>query len=295
MKEITADILNHIGLKLIFDSSIGGGSIHQASRLIEPATGKSYFLKSNSADAAAMFEAEMRGLRLLKEASERQQSAMVVPEALASGKVANTAWLLMEYLPETRPSGEHWMDMGRALAQLHRDPPADFSYGLDHDNFIGSLPQHNTSRNQSWPEFFILNRLEPQYEHAINQGRMGALKAWSNLCSWVQENFPDGPPSLVHGDLWSGNAMFVNAPEGPKPAIFDPAVYVGHAEVDLAMTHLFGGFPPSFYQGYEETTPTIPGFQERLDVLNLYFVLVHVNLFGGGYVRQAERVIHRFD
>jgi fructosamine-3-kinase len=338
MQKILSHIQESNSLTLANVGHVGGGSIHQASRLIDSKTGTHYFLKSNSLDGDPMFDAETRGLDVLRGAAARQGAGLIVPKTVARGTTDSSAWLLMEFLNEGRPSPNDWVEMGRVLALLHQDmgdstairsdslpgpndtlsprdstasgstklqsnttrqksssPENSALYGLNHDNFIGSLPQYNTSVSASWSEFFINSRLEPQFNLAQHQGKLNPKKAKDVLYKWIEKHFPDGPPSIVHGDFWSGNVMFVQTDEGLKPAIFDPAIYIGHAEVDLAMTHLFGGFPSEFYAGYREITPISDGFSDRKIVLNLYFILVHVNLFGGGYIKQAEAILRRFE
>lgn len=293
-------IINHIheitGLRLEVVKSVGGGSIHRATQLKDEASETHYFLKSNASDAAEMFATEARGLSLLRDASSRQDAGLFIPRTIASGKTATEAWLLMEYMSEVRPSPENWFEMGAGLARLHRDDgQLNGQFGLNHDNFIGSLPQHNTTLTGNWSDFFINHRLRPQFRMAANSGRYNAGTAEERLYNWVRDHFPSAPASILHGDLWGGNAMFVKLTDGRiQPALFDPAVYVGHAEADLAFTRLFGGFHQAFYDGYASVSPFDAGLNERRDVLNLYPLLVHVNLFGGGYAAQVDAIVRRF-
>lgn len=289
------NIHEQTGLRLVAVRTVGGGSIHRAMQVKDATTGTSYFLKSNSLSAETMFDTEARGLSLLSDASQRQDAALLIPRIIARGQTINEAWLLMDFLEEVRPAAENWHEMGAALARLHRDDGLlGGRFGLDHDNFIGSLAQRNTIMSDNWATFFITQRLQPQFRLAATSGRLHSGKSEDRVYTWIDQQFPAGPASILHGDLWSGNAMFAKDSQGViKPALFDPAVYVGHAEADLAFTHLFGGFDRAFYTGYASITPVEPGFSERIDILNLYPLLVHVNLFGGGYVAQVEQIMGR--
>ena len=168
----------------------------------------------------------------------------------------------------------------------------EISFGLDHDNYIGSLPQSN-HQHTSWVEFFIEERLEKQIALAKNSGALNnsTIQQFNNLFKRLKEIIPEEKPSLLHGDLWNGNYML--AADGCA-CLIDAAVYYDHREMDLAMTRLFGGFPEEFYESYHETFPLSSGFEERVDIHNLYPLLVHVNLFGGSYISQVKSVLSRF-
>jgi fructosamine-3-kinase len=183
-----------------------------------------------------------------------------------------------------------WADFGRGLALLHRHTRDHF--GLERDNYIGSLVQHNTPASD-WPSFFIHQRLEPQLKMARDRKRVEAGMAFrfERLFHQLDKLFPAEPPALIHGDLWSGN--FLCDDQG-CPVLIDPAVYYGHREMDLAMTKLFGGFDVALYTAYHAEWPLEKGWEERVDLCNLYPLMVHVNLFGGGYVAQVEGVLKRF-
>jgi fructosamine-3-kinase len=166
------------------------------------------------------------------------------------------------------------------------------SFGLDHDNYIGSLPQYNQKR-ENWPAFFAEMRLEPQMKMARDEGRMDASdqRSFEKLYERLDRIFPEEPPALVHGDLWSGNYMV--GPEG-EPYILDPAVYYGHREMDLGMSTLFGTFGDAFYRSYDAEYPLEKGWEERSDLANLYPLMVHVNLFGGGFASEVRTILRRF-
>ncbi len=273
-----------LGAPISRASFIGGGDINEA-RLLETRQGP-FFLKLNSKPGAIrMFEKEEAGLGLL-----RKSEAIRVPESLGTGEAENYGFLILEYIEETGRSRQFWENFGQALAQLHRK--TDNQFGLNHSNYIGSLLQSN-QRHGSWSEFYVLERLEPQASMAITGNGLwpGAAQDFEKLYKRIEELCPEEPPSLTHGDLWSGN--FISAP-GPTPVLIDPAVSYAHREMDLAMSQLFGGFSPDFYRSYEETYPTQPGLEERIDIYQLYYLLVHVNLFGRGYARSVQKILERY-
>jgi fructosamine-3-kinase len=211
--------------------------------------------------------------------------------AVSSGREGEPCFLVLELLSSGRPQRDFDECLGRGLAQLHRaGAPA---FGLERDNFIGSLPQRNRA-HAGWAEFFWLERLEPQLARAVATGRAssrlrsGLERLASKLTQLVG---PAEPAARLHGDLWSGN---LHVDEDGAPCLIDPAVYGGHREVDLAMMRLFGGFGESVFRAYQEAWPLAPGHAERVALYQLYPLLVHVNLFGGGYVESVERSLARY-
>jgi protein-ribulosamine 3-kinase len=263
---------------------VQGGCINESYRW-ESRSGP-LFVKVAPAGQLAMFEAEADGLRDLASAN-----AVRVPRVLASGADEHNAFLALEWIELARSS---WSSasarLGEQLARQHRATSEQF--GWHRDNTIGSTPQVNTP-SASWAELFRERRLRYQLELAARNGYVGRLQDLGDeLLERVDALFADHrpPPSLLHGDLWGGNAAV--DPEG-APVIFDPAVYYGDREADLAMTHLFGGFGAAFYSAYEATWPLPKGAHSRVELYNLYHVLNHVNLFGGGYEAQAEAMIER--
>lgn len=258
---------------------VGGGSI---CRSLEVACkGERYFVKLDR--DAALFEAEAEGLRALADCP-----ALRVPRVIACGRYDETAFLVLEHLvlkPVT--SREDAVAAAHALAELHRIRGE--THGWHRDNFIGRTPQLNTP-HRTWPYFFTHRRLLPQLELAKQKGHGGKLQSdGERLSEKLAALFVDyqPQPSLLHGDLWHGNAAM---DETGRFVVFDPATYFGDRETDLAMTELFGGFPERFYAAYREAWPLAPGFETRKMLYNLYHVLNHLNLFGGGYLRQAERM-----
>lgn len=264
---------------------LGGGSINEAC-MVE-LSGRPYFVKWNSISRyPGMFEAEAHGLQLLA-----STNSLRIPAVAGSGSCGDYAFLMLEYIEGGRPAADGWERFGQKLAELHRNTNEHF--GLDRDNYIGSLPQINSPRLTSWPEFFVESRLKPQLKMAMQRGHVSSAmqRQFEHLFQKMDQFFPDEPPALLHGDLWSGNYLFASNGEA---CLIDPAVYYGHREMDLAMSLLFGGFDKRFYDAYNEAWPLEKGWRARMDLCNLYPLLVHVNLFGGGYVSQVRFVLERF-
>lgn len=262
-------------------SSVAGGCINSAYRV--EGTGQQYFVKMNSADQLHMFEVEADGLRELAGAN-----AIRVPEPICFGIADNQAYLVMELL-ELGGSGKR-SELGQQLALLHQ-VTAD-RFGWHCDNIIGATHQPN-KQSSDWIEFWRGQRLGFQLELAARRGfGSGALRKGEKLMDDFGQLFSghSPQPSLLHGDLWSGNYAYTRDGE---PAIFDPAVYYGDREADIAMTELFGGFGGDFYTAYEEVLPLDDGYRIRKTLYNLYHILNHFNMFGGGYGSQAEGMIDR--
>ncbi|MFC2102349.1 fructosamine kinase family protein [Bacteroidota bacterium] len=263
---------------------LSGGDINQVYRL-DTSSG-TFCLKVNYSDRfPGMFEAEARGLNLLKDTEEIRIPGVI---RVVSGKRYSA--LMLEYIHPARPEEDYMFRFGVSLAKLH-DHSATY-YGLDHDNYMGSLPQSNR-KSDSWVDFFREERLEQQVWMATDSGGLSTdtNRMFNQLFSKLEELLVVGKPSLLHGDLWGGN--FIISETG-HAALIDPAVYYGHGEVDLAMTKLFGGFSPEFYRGYESHKQLAPGWMERLDLYQLYPLLVHVNLFGAGYLGSVRRILQKF-
>lgn len=260
-------------------SEAGGGSINRA--LVVADGERRYFVKYNAARYANMFAAEARGLEVLGAAA-----ALAVPRPIGHGVGGEYAFLVLEYL-SLAPTGDA-SALGLGLARQHAVTQAQF--GWERDNTIGSTPQINTPCDQ-WPMFWRDRRMGYQLALAAANGHGGALqRKGERLLADIDAFFSDYTPraALLHGDLWSGNFGFDSA---GRPVIFDPAVYFGDRETDLAMTELFGGFPPAFYSTYRAEAPLDAGYAVRKTLYNLYHVLNHLNLFGGGYRAQAERML----
>ena len=261
----------------------GGGCINSAYRLEDE--GGTYFVKLNRKELCPMFEAEAEGLREIA-----ATQTVRVPSPVCCGVAGDQAYLVMESLNLRSGRGACDPLMGQRLAALHRITMPYF--GWSRDNTIGSTPQPN-SRHRNWIEFWAEMRLGFQLKLAASQGYGGNLqregeKLRERLPFFFAEHHPK--PSLLHGDLWSGNYA---SGETGEPVIFDPACYYGDREADIAMTELFGGFGEGFYVAYAEAYPLDAGYATRKVLYNLYHILNHLNLFGGGYLTQAESMIAR--
>ncbi|NES96265.1 MAG: fructosamine kinase family protein [Desertifilum sp. SIO1I2] len=264
--------------------SVSGGCINQGYSLV--GTDRTYFVKLNQASQLAMFEAEALGLTQMA-----QTQTIRVPQPICWGTADRSAYIVLEWLSFGRGSSSDWEAMGRQLAAMHRATPPDLPqatpFGWLQNNTIGSTPQIN-DWTADWITFWVKHRLGYQFQLAKRKG--GDFPQSDRLLAAIPELLAhyQPQPALVHGDLWSGNAAFTTDGE---PVILDPATYVGDREVDMAMTELFGGFPAAFYRGYNETYPLDAEYQQRKTLYNLYHILNHFNLFGGGYGSQANRMI----
>lgn len=261
--------------------AVGGGCINAA--YVVDGGPRSFFIKLNGAEALAMFEAEAEGLAAIGESH-----SIRVPQPLCWGVGGPDAYLVMEYVPlGGRGKAEQ---LGEDLAAMHRCRQPRF--GWHRDNTIGSTPQSN-DWCEDWLRFWRDQRLGAQLSLAARNGAgTGLLRKGERLQADLAAFFSGYQPvaSLLHGDLWSGNYAFDDA---GRPVVFDPAVYFGDREADLAMTELFGGFPPGFYAAYQAAWPLDAGYGLRKTLYNLYHILNHFNLFGGGYLAQAEAMLDR--
>ena len=262
-------------------SPVTGGCINRAE-IIE-SRGERYFLKLNQPQCLDMFAAEAAGLRELGQAS-----AIRVPAPVCWGIADGHSYLVLEYLALSRGDAGTAEELGRGLAKLHQVRGERF--GWHRNNTIGTTPQNNVP-SEDWGDFWGRQRLGFQLQLAARNGYRGALQRDGERLRAALPALLDGhrpQPSLLHGDLWGGNYA---ADQNGKPVIFDPAVYFGDREADLAMTELFGGFPATFYEAYRERLPLDSGYPIRKELYNLYHILNHLNLFGGGYQAQAERML----
>ncbi len=266
------------------EAVVGGGGINDC-HVLETTAGR-FFVKTNAADRyPSMFEAEADGLKRLA-----TTGAVRVPEVIAFGEEQDVSYLLLEHIDLGVMSERFWEASGQRLAALHRHTASTF--GLDRDNYIGSLKQPN-SPAADWPSFFMHQRLEPQLRMARDANRLdaGAAFRFERLFAKLEHLIPKDTPALLHGDLWSGNLLCDRA---EQPVLIDPAVHYGHREMDIAMTRLFGGFDARFYSSYHSAYPLMSGWEDRIGLCNLYPLLVHVNLFGGRYAAQVDAVLRRY-
>ncbi|MFA5973000.1 MAG: fructosamine kinase family protein [Lentimicrobiaceae bacterium] len=263
---------------------VGGGCINEAYAL-KTNIGK-YFVKYNSATIfPGMFEKEAKGLKILADTK-----TLEIPIVTGTSETGKYSYLLLQFIESGYPGRNFWNEFGTKLAGLHRNTSEYF--GLDHDNYIGSLVQKNNPYTDFF-SFIISQRIEPQLKEARNKGAFSQsdMRYFDSLFNTLHNIIPIEKPALIHGDLWNGNFMIS---EKGSPCLVDPAVYFGHRESDIAMTQLFGGFKHEFYAAYNLAWPMEKGWQKRMDIFNLYPLLVHVNLFGGSYVQQVLQIIRQF-
>ncbi len=264
--------------------AIGGGDINQGFRL-EGQDGRCLFVKLNRADRLGMFTAEAAALDALAAIA----SGLHIPRPIAQGVSGDRSFLALDWLDLGAGSPDSWYQLGVGLATLHRQSASPRSFGWERDNWIGTTPQPNPWTD-TWAEFWQRHRIGYQLKLARRNGAdfPNGDRLLAAIPSLLAGHEPQ--PSLCHGDLWGGNA---GIGQDGRPSIFDPASYYGDREVDLAMTELFGGFPRAFYDGYRATWPLERGYEQRRELYNLYHLLNHFNLFGGGYARQSATVIDR--
>jgi fructosamine-3-kinase len=281
--DLKSAIAARLGRSVVDTHPLQGGDIHAAYR-VELQGGGVIFVKSSPGAPRGMFTEEARGLDWLRAAS-----ALRLPEVLAvADDEQGPRFLALEHLEPGRRRPDFEEKLGRGLAALHRAGAP--SFGFERDNYVGSLPQSNRS-HPTWVAFYREERLLPLVRRAIDRRHFTASDGkkfdglWARLASLTG---PEEPPSRLHGDLWGGN-LHVD-PEG-QPCLIDPAVYGGHREIDLAMMRLFGGFGPRVFAAYEEAWPLAAGYEARVPLYQLYPLLVHVNLFGGGYASSALRAL----
>ena len=274
----------HSDFKILFSTPLGGGSINEVYQL--NTTVGNFCLKYNFSSAfPKMFETEAKGLALLS-----KTDTIRVPGVIFCDSLSDYSFILLEYILAAPRVKEFFRDFGRALARLHRNKRE--LYGLDYNNYMGSLAQSNCYHSD-WVEFFLEERLNKQIRLARQKGLLDVSveKQFEKLYTLLDDLLPEEPPCLVHGDLWNGN--FIVSEEG-RACLIDPAVYYGNREVDLAMSTLFGGFSPEFYSSYNEEYPLITGWRDRLDLYNLYPLLIHLNLFGTSYLGSILSILRRF-
>ncbi len=277
-------VFNEAGLRATAVYPLPGGSMDRAFHVC---TGSGdFFLKCHPVHPYPdMLFQEAAALAVLQ-----KNTPLQVPEVLRQGTVAGWQYLLLPWVAPGRSGAAFWDELGVGLAALHRCSFPDF--GWETDNYIGLLPQCNT-RHPQWPSFYAECRLLPLVQQLVNQGVFSAamLAHGERLCLRLPDLFPADPPALLHGDCWRGNFL-VNA-QG-APVLIDPSVYVGHREMDLGMSLLFGGFDQRFYAAYEAAWPLAPGWRERVPLTQLYPLLVHAVLFGGHYAGECAAILQRF-
>jgi fructosamine-3-kinase len=276
-----------LAARIVATRPLSGGDINDAFAL-DLDDGRRLFLKTNAHADAEMFPAEARGLAWLAEARCLRVPLVI---AVAPQAAEGPGFLALELIESARRCADFDAVLGRGLAALHRYGAPQF--GLDHDNFIGRLPQSNRAHG-GWAEFYWQERLLPQIERAARSGHVSSAlrgrfeRLAQRLPEWLG---PTEPPARLHGDLWGGN---LHVDERGQPCLIDPAVYGGHREMDLAMMRLFGGFGPRVFDAYHEAFPLAAEHERRVSLYQLYPLLVHVNLFGASYVGQVARALEPY-
>lgn len=271
---------NLLNAEILKSSVLAGGDINEVYKL--KTASDAWVLKVNDAEAFPnMFELEREGLDLL-----RSTKTFTIPTPLLTGYFETKAFLVLEHI-ESAPKASNFDSIfGERLAALHKHSG---SFGLEEDNYIGSLKQFNTKQDNA-ADFYINQRLKPQFKCALDQGY-----AFDNLDAFykrIEKLIPDEPASLIHGDLWSGNYMVDNI---GLPTLIDPAVYYAPREMDLALMRLFGGYSERVFESYDKAFPLSPGWKDRIQLWQLYYILVHLNLFGGHYYASAKAILHNFE
>jgi fructosamine-3-kinase len=274
-------ITQECGLHLLTYEKQSGGDINR-SYCLHCREGK-FFVKINSANKfPLMLEKEARGLNAL-----RNTAALIVPHVIQYGVVNEQQYLILEWMEAGPPGEKFWENFGRGLALIHKNFHP--SFGWNEDNYIGSLRQKN-ERHETWSAFYTHCRIMPLVNLLHGQGTytLSEVNTFKEFCGKLDELFPKEPPSMVHGDLWSGNFLITKHGDA---SIFDPAVYYGNREMDIGMTKLFGGFDSRFYDAYHEAFPLQDGWQQRIRLTQLYALLVHAVLFGGQYIAAPLEII----
>ncbi|MBR5765583.1 MAG: fructosamine kinase family protein [Lachnospiraceae bacterium] len=278
-------------VNIIKRSYVGGGDINDSSRL-QLSNGEQAFIKSNTLDNKGFFDAEETGLYAIKKTGTIQ-----TPRLICKGidRIQGCSFLMMEMITPAGKVRDFWETFGHELAAMHKSDTGAFvtggKFGFYADNYIGASKQINSPKD-TWISFFRELRLEPQFKMASAYFDKDTARLMLRLLDKLDDILVEPEnPSLLHGDLWSGNYIVGN--DG-KAWLIDPATYVGHAEADLAMTELFGRFDQRFYDSYNETNPLQPGYRDRKDLYNLYHMLNHLNLFGRMYYSSVTSIIRRY-
>ncbi len=275
---------DHLGITINLVTPLRGGDIAR-SYLLETSSGQYFCKLANGHSAYDMFYKEQMGLE-----SIAKTKTIRVPRIYYCGELGDGAGLVMEYISTKSPTSADYERLGQQLAQLHKTSCPVF--GWKTDNYIGSLLQSNKD-SAHWPSFYLEERLVPQLTLSSRLGMLSEkeIPGVRTMSEVVRQLLPETNPVIVHGDLWAGN--FLISRDG-SPCLIDPAAYAGHHEVDMAMTRLFGGFDSRFYEAYEEIVPNENGMEERLELYQLYYLLVHLNLFGKSYYKRVRGLLSRY-
>ena len=286
ISHLNIELSKYLGERiLILDyTKLHGGSVNYSFLL--KTNKRPFFIKLNNANAfPKMFELEVKGLKQIE-----NSESLTTPVKVLQGSFGIVSYLVLEFIESGKESLNFWESFGVGLANLHKLKQKDF--GLSYSNYIGSLHQLNPL-TEEWSAFFGNHRILNQAQIAYDNKRIGLelLRKLESLILKIDTIFPKSTPSLLHGDLWSGN-FIVN--KESLPVVLDPAIHYGNREMDLSMSLLFGGFNKRFYEAYDEAYPLQEGWEERVDLCNTYPLLVHVNLFGASYAKRLEGMIKRY-
>ena len=283
---MTPQLIEHIqsflGKGIIDFAKISGGDISKAYKLTSE--DQKWFVKLNSNKFEEVFRIESDALQYLN-----SKSSLLIPKVVALDSHQDVSYLILEYIDPVLPSKEFWIKLGSGLAELHRNVSAN--YGWHSENFIGSIRQSNV-RSDSWSEFYSTNRLKPLFDKGLKSGifNKNDERLYLSFIRKLADMVPNERPALCHGDLWNGN--FLSGLNGPY--LIDPSTSYMHREMDIAMSKLFGGFEYSFYESYNNSFPLEPGFEERMDIYQLYYILVHAILFGGNYILSTKQILKKY-
>lgn len=286
LNELTTALSCQSGMKIHINyaEKIPGGDINETFKLTTESG--LLFLKMNDAKQyPGIFEREASGLELL-----RDTHTLTVPRPLATGKTGNKAFLITEFMEKGGANPDFWENFAAGLSRMHRHTQPLF--GLPETNYIGTIKQYNTPYS-SWSVFYAFNRLQPLTREAYNRHILDKqmVEKMEHLWKKLPQIFPEEPPALLHGDLWSGN--FMVGADG-RACVYDPAAYYGHREMDLAMARLFGGFDTRFFFTYQSMYPLANEWQQRISICQLYPLMVHLLLFGGSYYNSVKEVLDAF-
>ncbi len=284
MEQIIRHIAEQINSEIKSFRPVSGGDISSAFML--ETQNKKLFLKVNSKSfARSMFLAEQQGLQAIEDTK-----TISVPHVYLVDELGGKAFLLMDFIESRRPNAKDFMHLGRDLAKLHL--VSNDQFGFSSDNFIGSLPQFN-ALHADWAEFYRDERIMPQLELAKKNNALNdaIIPSGESAVKVFRQLFGDVKPALLHGDLWGGNYLI--SVDG-TPYLIDPAVFYGHSMVDVAMSRLFGGFDAEFYDSYHQIIPQPEFYREQIDIYQLYYLLVHLNLFGRSYRSSVVDILERY-
>jgi len=280
LKEI---IENELSESIIKIAPLSGGDINEVFKITTQ--NNTYVLKINSLSIhPKMFVKEKLGLQSISLTGAK------TPDLIKIFSNSQNQFLILEYIEEESTTKSFWKNFATSLVKIHKT--SNKRFGLEYDNYIGSLSQNNAQK-RTWEQFFIENRINPLVKQAFDKNLLNInyLSSFESLFKKLNEILPTEPPSLVHGDLWSGNLL---KGKGQTPVFIDPAIYYGNREMDIAMTQMFGGFDKDYINYYNDWFPLESGWQQRIEIHNLYPNLVHLILFGSSYLRGIEKVIKKF-